>query len=217
VPSRAILTRTNRELLPAIAAALERGVPFRPPPIELLVRSAIVDACLDEAAGTPSDQPLLARIESVRAAWAERPTDPDADPDAPRPADIAAAVLAWAVRYPSIEELRAAVAQRRVALAELCRDDAALTFATAHATKGLEFDHIAVLGMERSRFPSARSLADAPDPARALEEERRLAYVAWTRARQSLTLVYDPAAPSSFLLEAFSPEELGDERATIDH
>jgi DNA helicase II / ATP-dependent DNA helicase PcrA len=104
-----------------------------------------------------------------------------------------------------------------VALAELCRDDAPLTFATAHATKGLEFDHVAVLGMEKSRFPSARSLADAPDPARALEEERRLAYVAWTRARRSLTLIYDPAAPSSFLLEAFSPDELGVDSATAGH
>jgi len=89
-----------------------------------------------------------------------------------------------------------------------------LTFATAHATKGLEFDHVAVIGMERGRFPSARSLADAPDPGRALEEERRLAYVAWTRARRSLTLVYDPATPSSFLLEAFSPDELGVEPTT---
>jgi len=33
--------------------------------------------------------------------------------------------------------------------------------------------------------------------------------VAWTRARQSLTLVYDPASPSRFLLEAFDPDELG--------
>jgi len=47
---------------------------------------------------------------------------------------------------------------------------------------------------------------------RALEEERRLAYVAWTRARRSLTLVYDPASPSPFLLEAFSDRELGVER-----
>jgi superfamily I DNA/RNA helicase len=68
--------------------------------------------------------------------------------------------------------------------------------------------------MERNRFPSARTLADAAEPARALEEERRLAYVAWTRARRSLTLVYDPAAPSPFLLEAFSPEELGVEPET---
>ena len=44
---------------------------------------------------------------------------------------------------------------------------------------------------------------------RAYEEERRLAYVAWTRARRSLTLLYDPAVPSPFLLEAFDPDELG--------
>ena len=44
---------------------------------------------------------------------------------------------------------------------------------------------------------------------RAYEEERRLAYVAWTRARRSLTLLYDPTVPSPFLLEAFSAEELG--------
>jgi superfamily I DNA/RNA helicase len=63
--------------------------------------------------------------------------------------------------------------------------------------------------MDEARFPSARAVSEAVDPARAYEEERRLAYVAWTRARRSLTLLYDPAAPSPFLLEAFSPEELG--------
>ena len=84
-----------------------------------------------------------------------------------------------------------------------------LTLATAHATKGLEFDHVIVVGMEVGRFPSARSVATADDPARAYEEERRLAYVAWTRARRSLTLLYDPAVPSPFLLEAFSTAELG--------
>jgi hypothetical protein len=153
--------------------------------------------------------PRGVRIEAVRAEWARRAAGPEDDPNAPRPADIAAAVLAWAVPYPTLDALRGAVAARRAALAELCRDDAELTFATAHATKGLEFDHVAVIGMERGRFPSARSLADAVEPERALEEERRLAYVAWTRACRSLTLVYDPSTPSSFLIEAFSPEELG--------
>ena len=93
-------------------------------------------------------------------------------------------------------------------LAALRRDDAILSLATAHATKGLEFDHVVVIGLEEGRFPSARSVQDAADPARALEEERRLAYVAWTRARRTLTLLYDPLVPSPFLLEAFSPGEL---------
>jgi superfamily I DNA/RNA helicase len=152
----------------------------------------------------------------VRASWASDPPDPGADSDAPRRAEIAAAVLAWAVPLPTVAALSEAITVRRAALRDLCRDDAPLSFATAHATKGLEFDDVAVLGMERGRFPSARSLADAPDPARALEEERRLAYVAWTRARRSLTLVYDPDAPSSFLLEAFDPDELGLEAAVAE-
>jgi superfamily I DNA/RNA helicase len=101
------------------------------------------------------------------------------------------------------------VARHRARVAELRRDDANLTLATAHATKGLEFDHVAVIGLDAGRFPSARSLRESAEPGRALQEERRLAYVAWTRARRSLTLVYDPTTPSPFLLEAFSADELG--------
>ena len=122
---------------------------------------------------------------------------------------IATALLGWAVGHADLAALRAAIQDTRVRLAELRRDDADLTLATAHSTKGLEFDHVVVIGMEVGRFPSGRAVATAEDPARALEEERRLAYVAWTRARRSLTLSYDPAVPSPFLLEAFSPEELG--------
>jgi superfamily I DNA/RNA helicase len=109
----------------------------------------------------------------------------------------------------------AAVRETRRRLAAFRRDDATLSLATAHATKGLEFDHVVVVGMEEGRFPSARSVQDAADPARAMEEERRLAYVAWTRARRSLTLLYDPLVPSPFLLEAFSPDELGLPPASI--
>jgi superfamily I DNA/RNA helicase len=207
--TRAILARTNRELLPAITVALERGIAFRPPPIELLLESPHVDACLAEVAGVDPGLPLLARVEAVRARWAAAPADPDVDPDATSPAEIAAAVLAWAAPFTTLDKLRDAIAARRADFARLCSEDAALTFATAHATKGLEFDHVAVIGLDVGRFPSARSLAEAPDPERALEEERRLAYVAWTRARRSLTLVYDPATPSRFLLEAFDADELG--------
>ena len=118
-------------------------------------------------------------------------------------------MIGWAIPYLDLASFREAVAARRAAIAELCRDDAPLSLATAHGTKGLEFDHVAVIGMDAGRFPSRRSVTDAENPERALEEERRLAYVAWTRARKSLTLVYDPLAPSQFMLEAFTEEELG--------
>ncbi len=120
-----------------------------------------------------------------------------------------ATLLAWAPPYADLAAFVAAIDAARQRLAELRRDDARLTLATAHATKGLEFDHVVVVGMEAARFPSARAVDHAQDPARAYEEERRLAYVAWTRARRTLTLLYDPAVPSPFLLEAFSAEELG--------
>jgi superfamily I DNA/RNA helicase len=207
--TRAVLARTNRELLPAVAAAIELGVPFRAPAIRLLLDSALLDEVLARAAATPADLPLLVRLARVRLSPA-----PPADPSGPDDEswtwpEICSAVLAWAAAFPSLEALVAAVTERRDRLAVLRRDDAALSLATAHGTKGLEFDHVAVIGLEAGRFPSRRTLDESAEPERALEEERRLAYVAWTRARRTLTLVYDPDAPSPFLLEAFSDQELG--------
>ena len=56
---------------------------------------------------------------------------------------------------------------------------------TIHAAKGLEFDNVFVIGMSENIFPSARTLEEG---VRGLEEERRLAYVAFTRAREHLYL-----------------------------
>lgn len=55
-----------------------------------------------------------------------------------------------------------------------------------HMAKGLEFDYVFVLGLSEGIFPSFRSLAESADDG--LEEERRLAYVAFTRARKQLFL-----------------------------
>ncbi len=204
--TRAVLARTNRELLPAVAVALELGLPFRAPRIELLLDSPLLDAILGRAAQVDqaaTAEPLLVALGRVRRAVA---LDPNA---APVEVELATALLAWAVGYRDLDGLVAAIRHTRARLAELRRDDAALTLATAHATKGLEFDHVVVVGMEAGRFPSGRTVSEAENPLRAYEEERRLAYVAWTRARRTLTLLYDPAVPSPFLLEAFTPSELG--------
>lgn len=62
----------------------------------------------------------------------------------------------------------------------------AISLMTVHAAKGLEFSTVFVAGLEEGMFPYSLSL-DSPDPA-ALEEERRLMYVAVTRARRELFL-----------------------------
>ena len=71
----------------------------------------------------------------------------------------------------------------------------------SRGAKGREWQTVVVLGMEEDRFPNRRSLVEARDPDRALEEERRLAYVALTRATRRLVLAYDPRRPSRFLRE----------------
>ena len=212
--TRAVLARTNRELLPAAVAAIRLGLAFRAPDLVLPVESALVDDLLGmlERDASPRNRgatPLLVRVGALRRTPAAGRKPPGESEGGFPPAETAAAILGWAAAFPHLDDLRAAIAMMRNALTELRRDDAPLTLATAHGTKGLEFDHVAVIGLDAGRFPSARSIADAEDPNRAMEEERRLAYVAWTRARRSLTLVYDPGAPSPFLLEAFTPEELG--------
>jgi superfamily I DNA/RNA helicase len=162
-----------------------------------------LDALLAALAADATDtRPLLVRIGALRRAG----PGSDARPWSPA---LLEAVLSWAVPYSDLDTFMAAIEAVRRRLAELRRDDAALSLATAHSTKGAEFDHVAVVGLDVGRFPSGRAVGTAEDPQRALEEERRLAYVAWTRARRTLTLGYDPAAPSLFMLEAFAPEELG--------
>lgn len=68
-------------------------------------------------------------------------------------------------------------------------DDAEkLTIMTIHAAKGLEFDHVFLVGWEEGVFPSQRALDEGG--LASLEEERRLAYVAITRARRRCTILH---------------------------
>lgn len=185
----AVLARTNAELAPFAAVALEMGVPYHAAEDGLMIDDPSIDELL---AGLPNDvPPAVALARQTRARG------------------VSQSLASWSLAFKSVAELRTALTAARARRNELRRDDADLILATAHGTKGLEFDHVAVVGMDEGVFPSRRTLEDASDPVRALEEERRLAYVAWTRARKSLLLVYDPHAPSPFMREAFSEDELG--------
>ena len=62
--------------------------------------------------------------------------------------------------------------------------DDAVVMMTMHSAKGLEFPHVFLVGFEDGLFPGQRSIGDSEE----MEEERRLCYVAITRAKQSLTI-----------------------------
>ena len=65
------------------------------------------------------------------------------------------------------------------------KDSDAVNLMTIHAAKGLEFDTVFVIGMSEGVFPGERAMAEG---LKGLEEERRLAYVAYTRAKRLLYL-----------------------------
>ena len=188
----AVLARTNRELAPFAAVALELGLPYCMEEDGLVLDEERLERAL--AAVDPRG-PLLPAVQAaVRTTGLET--------------ELTATLLSWTAGYDDIDALRSALVARREVRARLLRDDANLTLATAHGTKGLEWDHVACIGHDEGVFPSGRALAEADDAERVREEERRLAYVAWSRARVTLTIVYDPGAPSVFVREAFDPEEL---------
>jgi DNA helicase II / ATP-dependent DNA helicase PcrA len=135
-------------------------------------------------------------------------------------------------RIENLEELSRAIAESEesgedfsdfldaaalVSDADQYEDKPGVTLITLHSTKGLEFDHVFLTGMEEGICPHSRSFNDD----KGIEEERRLVYVGMTRARKSLTLtraVYRrifgneqqlrASLPSRFLAEV--PSELVD-------
>ncbi|WP_420810775.1 ATP-dependent helicase [Croceicoccus ponticola] len=96
-----------------------------------------------------------------------------------------------------------------------------ITIMTMHAAKGLEFDHVFLPGWEEGVFPSQRAIDEGG--LRSLEEERRLAYVAITRARKECTILHaanrriygqwSSAIPSRFVNEL--PEAMTSVEATM--
>lgn len=72
---------------------------------------------------------------------------------------------------------------------ELEKDNNAVKLMTVHASKGLEFDYVFIAGLEEDLFPHQRMNEEKVSPSQA-EEERRLFYVAITRARKKVFLSY---------------------------
>ncbi len=122
-------------------------------------------------------------------------------------------LMSGAKEFPILGEFLENVALvQSEAQSELESNSGRVTLMTMHAAKGLEFEEVFVVGLEEGLFPHSRTLMDKDQ----LEEERRLMYVAMTRAKVRLYLSYarkrlyfgqrNSSAPSRFLNEI--PERL---------
>lgn len=96
-----------------------------------------------------------------------------------------------------------------------------VTLMTVHSAKGLEFDYVFLIGMEESLFPHNNSLLERSG----IEEERRLCYVAITRAKKELYLVnakrrtlygMDSVNPPSRFIEEIEEELLARDQEIVD-
>ncbi|MGZ6754091.1 MAG: DNA helicase PcrA [Nocardioides sp.] len=129
-----------------------------------------------EASDDPQDDTRLENLAELVAVAREFSDDPVAGPSAD-PADVDAGQVA-----PGLSDFLERVAL--VADTDQIPDDDAgvVTLMTLHTAKGLEFPVVFLTGLEDGVFPHARALGDQTE----LEEERRLAYVGVTRARERL-------------------------------
>ena len=97
--------------------------------------------------------------------------------------------------------------------------DDAVVMMTMHAAKGLEFPHVFLVGFEEGLFPGMRAIGERDE----MEEERRLCYVAITRAKKKLTISYakqrmlygrtSASLPSRFLSEI--PADIVEKKGSV--
>ena len=194
------LSRTRGELTPILLSLVRAGVRHATaiPPI---VESERVVALTDDARrlDTP-EHPfhVLRRLRLGRGWSRDNPASDMLDDEDQAALD---ALLGWTAGFARLDAFVAAYDAARARIAALRDPSAPVELATVHASKGREWETVVLIGFEADRIPNRRSLVDADDPGRALEEERRLAYVAVTRATRQLILAFDPASPSPFLSE----------------
>ena len=129
-----------------------------------------------EASDDPQDDTRVENLAELVAVAREFSDDPVAGPSAD-PADVDAGTVA-----PGLGDFLERVALVADTDQIPDDDDGVVTLMTLHTAKGLEFPTVFLTGLEDGVFPHARSLGDQPE----LEEERRLAYVGVTRARERL-------------------------------
>ncbi len=159
-------------------------------------RGQILRHQLDQIRAVVRDQ-FAASCKSVQRIVADAVPGRSSDREKAEWRTVVDAVVALALSCPSLDELEAKTAEQSQSVRN--RPQHAVVLSTVHSAKGLEWNTVFIVGMEDGILPHANS----EDP----EEERRVAYVAVTRARRRLGLTYsvkrygERLKPSRFLFE----------------
>jgi DNA helicase II / ATP-dependent DNA helicase PcrA len=192
---------TARAAISALATAAWESAAFAryaPPPRARAAHSALVQLLDDLRRAPESEVPAVsADIARVRQLYDDilRQRYDRVDP---RLADLDQ-LQVIAAGYPNRDAFLSALAleppqaTQDLAAGDRREEDDVLVLSTVHSAKGREWDAVFVIWAVDGWFPSARSLNDQD----ALEEERRLMYVALTRARNYLTVVHPLSAYGS--------------------
>ena len=135
-----------------------------------------------EASDDPQDETRVENLAELVAVAREFADEPVAGPSADPEADPATAPTPGLADFLERVALVADTDQIPDQPEEGGEDAGVVTLMTLHTAKGLEFPVVFLTGLEDGVFPHMRSLGDQPE----LEEERRLAYVGVTRARERL-------------------------------
>jgi DNA helicase II / ATP-dependent DNA helicase PcrA len=194
------LTRTRAELTPVMLALVRAGVRHTAAVDPLVEAEPLVDLVDRARASGDPDHPFHVFRRLRRARGWER-SQPSADHLSDDDHAALDALLGWTTGFSTTARFLEAYDAARARIASLRDPDAPVELATVHGSKGREWETVVIVGFEVDRMPNRRSVAEADDPARAVEEERRLAYVALTRATRRLVLAFHPERPSPFLAE----------------
>ncbi len=198
--SLCFLSRTRSELVPILLGLVRAGVRHASA-VPLVADSDSVRELIEEARASSVDGHPFHVLRGLRARRGWERGSPSGDLLTDDEHAGLDALLGWTVGFRTTSAFLAAFDAATERLAALRVAEAPVELATVHGSKGREWGTVVVIGFEEGRMPNARSISDHADPHRALEEERRLAYVALTRATERLILAFDPRRPSLFLAE----------------
>ncbi len=222
----AVLTRTNAQLDPIADRLRGAGIAFRFKTTPFYRTPHVREAI--RALGS-SAEPVEDLGSVVTRRWAELGFEPGSTPHDPGAAERQSAfeaLLAIAQRFASehpAASVRDLVGEyRRLATVEADQDAAGVTLSTIHGANGAEWRAVFVAGVEEGNLPIRYAFAD---PA-AVAEERRLLYVALTRAARYLTVTWAATRqtakgtqatqqPSRFLAELKPPGPRSSARSVV--